>query len=270
MLGSKEGGRLIGEIPARAGTAACKALPSCSCPFGKRSASSDLGTRSLLTGLPPYGLWACFPLAIWCPLANANGLRLLLASLQRLLPPCGGSLGRPPLRVDGEMRSLQFYSISIPTLPCARRVDNSFVCVSLAELLGVLLGAHKPEQSRHLIWTFQAANQALRHLSRGPCVLCFDVAVLMWEHNPPHAVSCTPASLRIFSYLDMQAGPFGGLLSPARLSLYISPYLCVAPGKASSSTPPGWIMSPCSVFPMCPFEHLPHCTMRSNFYVYIL
>ena len=108
----------------------------------------------------------------------------------RVVAPRGDFLSR----VDGEVRSLLFFSIFTPTPPCARRVDVSFVCVSPAELLGSSWVHVSPEQSRHLIWTFQAANQALCHLSRGPCVLRFDVVMPMWEHNPLCAVSSMPAS----------------------------------------------------------------------------
>lgn len=80
--------------------------------------------------------------------------------------------------VDGD-RSLQLPSIFIPTLLCAWRVDDTFVCVSPAELLGSFWVHVSLEQSRHLIRTFQADNQALFHLSLGPCVLCFDVVMLM-------------------------------------------------------------------------------------------
>lgn len=100
MLGSKEGEGLVGESPARARTAAGKApsllllLPI----WQNQSRSSALGTRSSLTGLPPYGFWACFPLAIWCPFADTNDHSSLLARPQRLLLPCGGSPGRLPLQ----------------------------------------------------------------------------------------------------------------------------------------------------------------------------
>lgn len=181
--------------------------------------------------------------------------------------------------VDGEMRSLQFSCIFISTLPCACRVDDSFVCVRPAELLGSSWVHMSPERSRHLIWTFQAANQALCHLSRGPCVLCFDVVLRMWEHT--HSVqeaACQPAPAPR-RYPGTQAGPSGGCCT---LSLYLTdplqalasisfPTAASTSGRGKASLTLWLDYVPLLCAPRFSFsrEHLPHCTVISSFYVYI-
>lgn len=125
----------------------------------------------------------------WC-----NGRSSLPAVPQRLLSVCNCLLGRPPFQGGwrDEVTTALFCLCPHPGYPW--QADDSFVCVSDAELWGSFWVHMSPKQTRHLIWTFQAANQVLCQFSRGPCVLCFDVGMLMWPPRPTPCSSCTPAS----------------------------------------------------------------------------
>lgn len=189
----------------------------CSHSFGKiRSAIWILGVFPTSNMVPFLMQMASF----YWPL-HKDILLCIVAS-------CGDLLSS----VFGEMSSLQFSSTSIPTyhVPDGPVTPLRRPCW----IIRILRGAHEPKQSRHLIWTFQAADRALCYLSWGPCVLCFDVVMLMWEHNPSHAVGCMPA-YPSFSQLPGHAGRscWGQLYLVDSLHhlACISLYLCIPPGS---------------------------------------
>lgn len=108
-----------------------------------QSRSSALGTRSSLTGLPPYGFWACFPLAIWCPFADTNDHSSLLARPQRLLLPRGGSPGRLPLQ-GGWRDEVTAALLHLQLHPAMCLTGRRLLCMCQpCWIIRVLLGAHE-------------------------------------------------------------------------------------------------------------------------------
>lgn len=150
---------------------------SCSCIWQNQSGSSALGTRNSLTALPPYGFWAYFPLAIWCPfaiqMATAYYWPLHKGFFLHVVTPWE----EHPFQ--GRWRDeVNIVLLHLHPHPALCLMGQWLLCVCMCQsywITGAPLGVHEPEPSRHLIWTFQAANQALCHVSQGPCVLCFDV-----------------------------------------------------------------------------------------------